>query len=59
MNNNLQNFMNNLGILCEIWTLTYNKFIQLGFDHKAAMEHTKEFMAAFTEAALRNNGGAQ
>jgi hypothetical protein len=56
MNENLKNFVNNIGLLCETWAVTYNKFREMGFEHKFAMEHTKEFMAAFL-AASQNNGG--
>lgn len=59
MNDNLNKFLNNMGILCETWIITYNEFIKRGMDHKLALDHTKEFMAAFMEAASKNGGGDQ
>ena len=57
MNDNLKNFMNNMGILCETWIVTYNNFIQRGMDHKTALEHTKAFVSAFFGPFNKNNGG--
>lgn len=57
MNDNMKIFMNNMGLLCETWVITYNKFVQLGLSHKEALDHTKTFMAAFMEYAIKNNGG--
>lgn len=57
MNDNLKNFVNNIGIMCETWAVTYNKFREMGYDHKSALEHTKEFMGVFL-AASQNNGAS-
>lgn len=51
MNENLQSFVNSIGLMCEIWYLTYKKFIELGFDHKRAMEHTRELMGTLLNNA--------
>lgn len=59
MNEKLNDFMNNMGLLCETWVLTYNNFIQRGLDHKAALEHTKAFMSSFMEFSVKFNGGKQ
>lgn len=56
MNDNLKNFINNIGIMCETWAVTYQKFREMGFEHSFAMEHTKEFMTALI-AAVTNGGG--
>lgn len=56
MNDNLKNFVNNIGLLCETWALAYEKFIQMGYDNVTALRHTKEFMAAFMTAAGQNGG---
>lgn len=59
MNDNLSKFMNNMGILCETWIVTYNEFLRRGMDHRTALDHTKAFMSAFMESATKNNGGEQ
>lgn len=60
MNEKFKSFVNSIGIMCETWYLAYNKFIQLGCDHKTALEHTNEFMTAFFSWTSQNgneNGG--
>ena len=57
MNDNLRNFVNSIGLLCETWALAYEKFTQMGYDNRAALKHTKEFMASFFAAIGINNGG--
>lgn len=54
MTEQLKNFINNMSLLCETWIITYNAFIERGFKHDTALEHTKAFMAAFMEAATQN-----
>ena len=56
MNGGFQEFMTNMGVMCETWTVTYQKFIEMGFDHGAALEHTKGLMTTIIAASL-NNGG--
>lgn len=57
MDSGFTNFMNNIGIMCETWWVTYKKFITMGLSHDDAIAHTKEFMAMML-AALPNNGDA-
>jgi hypothetical protein len=45
MENNIKNFMTNLGILCETWTIVYRSFVTQGLSHADAIVHTKEFMS--------------
>lgn len=59
MNDKFKSFMDNMGLLCETWIITYNNFVQRGFDHKTALEHTKAFMASFMEYATKANGGKE
>lgn len=56
MNEGLKAFVSSLGILCETWTLTYNKFIEQGYSVKEAMTHTQAFMTAFLTATTANGG---
>lgn len=59
MNDNLKSFINNMGVLCETWLVTYNNFIQRGMDHKSALEHTQAFMTSFMEYGTKMNGGKE
>lgn len=54
MTEHLKNFINNMSMLCETWIITYNAFVERGFKHADAIEHTKAFMTAFMEAATQN-----
>lgn len=56
MNDDLRNFTNGLGLMCEIWSMTYNKFIEMGYTHETALDHTKGIITAF-QSTLPNNGG--
>ena len=57
MNDKLNEFVKNMGVLCETWYVSYSNFIKMGLDHKAALDHTKGFMAAFMESFGKNGGG--
>lgn len=57
MNDGLKNFVNSMGVLCEMWTLTYSSFINQGMCAKDAMMHTQAFMTAVVSASMQNEGG--
>ena len=59
MIDNFKNFVNNMGVLCETWTLTYKNFLSQGMDAKDAMMHTQGFMAAFISATMQATGGKE
>lgn len=59
MNDEINKFINNMGILCETWIVAYKQFINHGMDHKSALEHTQAFMKAFMDSANGNKGGEQ
>jgi hypothetical protein len=59
VSDNLKNFVNNIGILCETWALSYEKFTQMGYDNVTALQHTQAFMASFMAAAAQSNGGRE
>ena len=59
MNDKLNNFISNMGVLCETWLVTYNQFIAHGLEHKAAIEHTKSFMSTFIKSFNENKGSEQ
>lgn len=56
MDEKLKSFMTNIGILCETWTIVYHNFVKLGFDHKEAIVHTKEFMGSVMKDIGQNRG---
>jgi hypothetical protein len=47
MNEKFKSFVNEVGVLCETWTIIYRNFIGQGMDAKEAMTHTQGFMVAF------------
>ena len=55
MDDQLKSFINNLGVLCETWTVVYQSFLNQGLDHKDAMTHTQGFMTAFISSGSQNN----
>lgn len=59
MNDGVNNFINNMGTLCETWIVVYNQFIAHGMDHKVALEHTQAFMTSFMNSINDNKGGNQ
>jgi hypothetical protein len=59
MNGKFKDFVNNIGVLCETWALTYEKFLQLGYDNVTALKHTREFTAALMAASSQRNGNQE
>lgn len=57
MNDGLKSFVNNVGVLCETWTLTYNIFLKQGMNAKDAMAHTQGFMSSLIAASMQTNNG--
>ena len=57
MNDKLNSFMTNLGVLCETWTMIYQKFVSQGMSEKEALAHTQGFMQAFMGGAMNYDGG--
>lgn len=55
MPDKVKNFINNIGLLCETWIITYNSFREHGVEHRMALEHTKAFMTAFMETGIQNS----
>lgn len=57
MNEKLDSFLTNIGVLCETWTIVYRNFIGQGMDAKEAMMHTQSFMTTFISGIVNTNGG--
>lgn len=54
MNNNaLTELMQGIGILTELWTITYRGFTAQGLSEAEAMMHTKGFMAAMIDSITK------
>lgn len=51
--NKLSELMQGIGVFTELWTITYNGFRNQGLSDAEAMAHTKGFMAALIDSAMR------
>ena len=56
MNEKFKSFVNEVGVLCETWTIIYSNFIGQGMDAKEAMTHTQGFMVAFLKGITSFEG---
>lgn len=52
MNEQLTNFINGIGMLTEIWSITFNNFKKRGMNDEEAIKHTGAFMTSFTATML-------
>ena len=59
MDNKLKNFIANMGMLCETWTVVYNSFISQGMSAKDALTHTQAFMSSFMASIPQIGGGKE
>ena len=48
----LKELINAVGVMTELWTMTYKNFIDHGYSNTEALTHTREFMAAFMIATV-------
>lgn len=55
MNENLKQFIKDIGALCEMWTIIYKSFVNQGMTEKDALMHTQ----AFLTATMNSNMGKQ
>lgn len=55
--NPLQKFINDVGLIVEMWTVVYKQFVEHGYDSAEALVHTKAFMEAMI--ASQANGGKE
>lgn len=39
--NNITELFNSIGVFVDLWVITFNNFLQRGFDRKEALKHTK------------------
>lgn len=58
MNNDVVNqLIQGIGVMAELWTITFKSFINQGLKVPEAMEHTKAFMSVIIENIMETNGG--
>ena len=60
MNNDAVNqLIQGIGVMAELWTITFKSFINQGLKVSEAMEHTKAFMSVIIENIISSdsNGG--
>lgn len=58
MNNDAVNqLIQGIGVMAELWTITFKSFISQGLKVPEAMEHTKAFMSVIIENTMEINGG--
>lgn len=58
MNNDVVNqLIQGIGVMAELWTITFRSFISQGFTVSDAMLHTKAFMSVIIENTMETNGG--
>ena len=53
----LNEFIQGMGALCEIWMLTYSSFKKQNLNDAEAMEHTKAFMSVMMHETM--HGGSE
>ena len=46
MNANLKQFIADIGVLCEMWTIIYQSFLSQGMEANEALKHTQAFLTA-------------
>ena len=52
MNEKLKELINGIGMMTEVWMISYNGFKNQGMNDKDALIHTKEFMGSFMSMIL-------
>ena len=55
MNNDMVNqLIQGIGVMAELWTITFKSFTSQGCEESEAMEHTKAFMSVILTTSLSN-----
>ena len=55
MNNDaVQELINGIGLMTELWIIVYKSFVTHGMDDREALTHTKEFMSTIAGTVLKN-----
>lgn len=56
-NDQLKQLIQNLGMMTELWTITFNGFKAQGMPIDQALIHTKAFMSTMMETFVTQSGG--
>lgn len=51
-NDAVQELINGIGLMTELWIIVYNSFTSHGMNDKEAFAHTREFMSVITDFIL-------
>lgn len=54
MNEKVKQFIQGIGMLTELWTITYNGFKNQGLNDAESIRNTKEFMSMIMESIAKN-----
>jgi hypothetical protein len=57
MNENLMQFIKDVGALCEMWTIIYNSFLKQGMNENDALKHTQAFLTATMNSFIGKQNG--
>lgn len=55
-NDQLKSLISGLGMLTELWTITFNGFKQQGLNDSEATMHTKSLMSIMMDSVINGNG---
>lgn len=56
-NDQVKQLIQNLGMMAELWSITYQSFRSQGLSHADSITHTKAFMSTMMETFINPNGG--
>lgn len=56
-NEQVKQLIQNLGVMTELWMITYNGFLSQGLREEAALSHTKAFMSTMVETFISSGNG--
>ena len=59
MNEQLKKFINDMGVLCEMWTVVYKSFLAQGMSANEALRHTQAFNASIFSSLIGNQGKSE
>lgn len=57
-NDQVKQLIQNLGMMAELWTITYQSFRKQGMSHADSIIHTKAFMSTMMETFIAPGGGS-
>lgn len=58
-NEQVKQIIQGLGVMTELWTITYNGFIQQGMNSQDAIMHTKGFMSVMLGSFINQDSSGE